>query len=127
MAGVVHRDHRPEELVELLGQVGDVDTLARLEQLGVPRCLDDVGVLGDGVVAGARGQELVVGLGEEPDRILPAEGLERGVSHIHGFGPEPLDVGQIDLFELHGPIVERVVGLTGTGPLRSAAATGRVR
>jgi hypothetical protein len=74
--------------------------LARLQHIGVAR---------EGVVAGARRHEgaLVVGLVEEPDRILFAEGQEGSLTLLVGAGPE-LDVGQIDLVKgqarrLHDP------------------------
>ena len=106
VAGVVHRDHRAEELVEFLGQIGDVDALARLEQLRVAAGLDDVGVLGDGPVAGARRQVFVLVLGEVADRVLSPQRLECGVANRHWLGPEPLDVGKVDVGELHGQTLE---------------------
>ena len=44
VARVVHVDHRAEELVEGLGQVGDVAAPARAEELGVAAHLEHVGV-----------------------------------------------------------------------------------
>ena len=81
VAGVVHVDHRPEELDELGRQVGDVGALARAEQLGVPAGLDDVGVPGDGVV-GRLGHAHVGQPGQDHpgDRPLGPQGGE-------GLGP----------------------------------------
>ncbi len=50
---IVHVDHRPVELVELLWEVDDVRALARAEELGVATGLPDVVVSGDRVVAGS--------------------------------------------------------------------------
>ena len=52
--GVVHVDHRAEELEELRGHVGDVGARPGAEQRRALRRLDDVGVAGQRVVAGTR-------------------------------------------------------------------------
>ena len=104
MAGVVHVDHRPEELEELGGHVEDGGArLARAEQLGVPADLDHVGVTGDGVVARARGDgddrlHLDLGVLEEGDGALGAQRGEGRLTHRPRLLPE-LEVRQIDVVD----------------------------
>ena len=59
--GVVHRDHRSEELAEFLVEIADVDpAAARTEQLRIAAGVPDVVVAGDGVVPRAGGQRRVL-------------------------------------------------------------------
>ena len=99
---IVHVDHRAEELVELGWEVGDVGAGPRLEEVGLTACRHDVGVFGERVVAGPRREVFGLCLGEEANRVFAAQGLERGLSDRHRLGPESLDVGQVDLAQLHG-------------------------
>jgi hypothetical protein len=105
--GVVHVDHRPEEVVEVGRQVGDVRALARAEQVGVPAGLDDVGVAGHGVVGRLR-QPHVGQPGEDHgrDRALGAQGGEGRLALLERTGPE-VEVGEVDVVNRrcrrHGP------------------------
>ena len=102
VAGVVHRDERPEELAHLLGQVENRDrTRRRGEHLGVPADLEDIGVAGDGPVAGAGRDGLDHGFVEEGDRALAAQRGERGVAVGPRHGPE-LPARQVDLVDGEG-------------------------
>ena len=77
--GVVHRDHRAEELVELLGEVADLEPPAGAEQLGMAAGVPDVVVSGHGVVPGAGRKRRVLehALGVERETGSGTQGLER--------------------------------------------------
>ena len=102
VAGVVHVDHRAEELEELLRQVGDVGALARAEQLGLPAGLDDVGVAGDRPV-GRLGDAQV----RQASSFIGARGrsarsaANARLALVQGPGP-PLQVRQVDRIDVGG-------------------------
>ena len=116
MAGVVHGDHRPEELPELRRQVGDVDALTRTEPLRMTTGLDHVSVSGDCPVARPGREEVVLHLGEEPDGVPAAERSEPGVAVGQRAGPERVHVGEVDFGKVsvggsHRPEPTRCIGL----------------
>ena len=102
MAGVVHVDHRPEEVEHLGRHVHHGGgALAGLEDLGVPARLGNVGVAGQRVVARTLRDHVRqrlgdLGLLEEGHGPLAAQRLERSLAFLPGPGPE-LNVGEVDL------------------------------
>ncbi len=97
---IVHVDHRPEELVHLLGQVADVRALARAEQLRVAADVPDVVVAGDRPVA-RPGREREVGdlalvVVHEAGGV--AQRLERAFAIGARRQPE-FGVGQVEIVE----------------------------
>ena len=98
---VVHADHRAEELVHLLGQVTDVRTLSRAEELRVAADVPDVVMTCQRVVAGSLRKR---GCFDQPFREeaqprCVAQLREGCFSDLAWARPE-LHVGEVDVVQL---------------------------